>query len=216
MRKDPLVNDRIYHVFTKSIAGFTIFRSSRDYLRMLGIIEYYHYEEIPMKFSTYRRLKEKRRQEIIHGLRKAEPIVDIIAYCIMPTHVHLVLCQLRDRGISDYMKNLLNSYTRYFNTKNRRKGPLWQGRFKSVLVETDEQLLHLTRYVHLNPMTEGLVDRPGDWPYSSYREYVNDEGMGLCSFHEYLSLAPREYREFVESHGDYQKDLAKIKDLILE
>ena len=70
------------------------------------------------------------------------------------------------------MRRLLNSYTRYFNEKIKRKGPLWEGRFKKVLVNSDEQLLHLTRYVHLNPVSAGIVEKPEDWPCSSYREYI--------------------------------------------
>jgi putative transposase len=78
----------------------------------------------------------------------------------MPTHIHLVLRQLKDGGISKFMSNILNSYSRYFNIKHNRKGPLWEGRFRKVLVGSDEQLLHLTRYVHLNPVTACLVDKP--------------------------------------------------------
>ena len=114
------------------------------------------------------------------------------------------------------MKNLLNSYTRYFNTKTKRKGPLWQGRFKSVLIKTDEQLLHLTRYIHLNPTSEDLVERPEDWPYSSYNEYLRNSEEPLCSFSKYLDIEPKTYREFVESRKDYQKRLSEIKHLLLE
>lgn len=216
MRKEPLVTGYLYHICTKSIAGYTIFRSDKDYSRMLAIMEYYSYESVPMKFSTYLRLGEKNRGCVWEELKSRGTLVDIVAYCIMPTHLHLVLCQLKDGGISRYMKNLLNSYTRYFNTKNRRKGPLWQGRFKSILVKTNEQLLHLTRYIHLNPTTDGLVDHPGMWPYSSYNEYIREEGVTLCSFEKYLEIDPKDYQNFVESRKDYQRDLAKIKDLLLD
>jgi len=216
MRKEPLVTGYLYHICTKSIAGYTVFRSGKDYSRMLAIMEYYSYEGVPMKFSTYLRLGEKNRGCVWGELKSKGPVVDIVAYCIMPTHLHLVLRQLKDGGISGYMKNLLNSYTRYFNTKNHRKGPLWQGRFKSILVRTNEQLLHLTRYIHLNSTSEGLVEKPEDWPYSSYSEYVGNNENSLCSFSKYLDVVPEAYREFVKSRLDYQKGLSKIKDLILE
>ncbi len=216
MRKEPLVTGHLYHVFTKSIAGYRIFRSDKDYQRMTEMMKYYSYQHPPMKFSTYRNLKSKNRAKLIGELEGRGRIVEILAYCIMPTHLHLVLVQLKDDGISLYMKNLLNSYTRYFNTQNDRKGPLWQGRFKSVLVETDEQLLHLTRYIHLNPTSDNLVDRPEDWQYSSYNEYLGSCDKGLCTFSPYLNITSETYREFVEGMQDYQRSLSILKDLHME
>lgn len=216
MRKEPLVTGCLYHICTKSIAGYNIFRSGKDYLRMVAMMRYYSYEKPPMKFSAYQKLGNNKRSEIVEGLRNENRIVEILAYCIMPTHLHLILSQLKGDGISLYMKNLLNSYTRYFNTQSNRKGPLWQGRFKSVLIETDEQLFHLTRYIHLNPTSENLVDKPEDWPYSSYNEYLGNCDEGLCIFSTYLNIKPETYREFVETRKDYQRELSEIKYLLLE
>ncbi len=78
----------------------------------------------------------------------------------MPTHIHLILKQLKEDGISAYMSKILNSYTCYFNRRTKRKGPLWESRFKRVEVTSDEQLLHLTRYIHLNPVTAHIVEEP--------------------------------------------------------
>ena len=216
MRKEPLVTGHVYHVCTKSIAGYGIFRSDSDYRRMLEMMRYYSFEDPPMRFSAYRRLEGRRFLDVSRKLKEREHLVNILAYCIMPTHLHLVLHQMKESGISLYMKNLLNSYTRYFNTRNHRKGPLWQGRFRSVLVKDGDQLLHLTRYIHLNPTSDDLVDRPEDWPYSSYREYLFSVEDGLCEFSEFLALSPDTYREFVEARKDYQSSLSKIKHLLLE
>ena len=76
--------------------------------------------------------------------------MEIICYCLMPNHLHLLLRQLMDGGISKFMSNFANSYTRYFNTKSKRKGPVFEGKFKAKRIETDEQLLHLSRHIHLN------------------------------------------------------------------
>jgi len=216
MRKDPLVTGYFYHICTKSIAGYQIFRSDKDYVRMLSMMEYYSYSNPPMKFSVYQRLRDKTQSEVATRMKSSDRLVEILAYCVMPTHLHLLLHQLKDDGISIYMKNLLNSYTRYFNTKNRRRGPLWQGRFRSVLVGDGDQLLHLTRYIHLNPTSDDLVDRPEDWPYSSYKEYISDTKNGLCEFSEFLSVPSETYREFVEARKDYQSSLSRIKHLLLE
>jgi putative transposase len=116
------------------------------------------------------------------------------------------------------MNRVLNGYTRYFNAKHHRKGPLWTGRFKRVLVETDERLIHLTRYIHLNPVTAYLVDKPELWQFSSYREYLIREPMKekVCEFKHLLEISPNEYKKFVDDQISYQRELAAIKDLILD
>jgi putative transposase len=98
-----------------------------------------------------------------------EQLVEVVAYCIMQTHFHLILKQVTEDGIAKFMGRILNGYSRYFNSLHSRVGPLWTGRFKNVLIRNDEHLLHLTRYIHLNPVSAGLVTKPEDWDYSSYK-----------------------------------------------
>lgn len=217
MRKYFLVNGGVYHVFTKSIAGFEVFRIMADYERMRGLLKFYQVENLPLKFSIFMRLKDKDNYFKNHFNEK-DRLVQIIAYCLMPTHIHLILKQLKGNGISTFMGNILNSYSRYFNVKNKRKGPLWESRFKNVNVSTDDQLLHLTRYIHLNPSTANLVKSPENWNFSSYREYtgkISDEEI-LCNYSDLMDMPPSDYKEFVRSRKDYQRELAMIKDLSLE
>jgi len=205
-----------YHVMTKSIAGYIVFRSKSDYNRMLKIVEYYSFENLPLKFSQYLYTIKNRNSVRKINLTEFSKLVDIISYCLMPTHIHILLTPLKDNAVSIFMGNILNSYTRYFNNKNKRKGPLWQGRFKSVHVKTDEQLLHLTRYIHLNPTSSGLVEKPEDWKYSSYREYIELDYKGICNFKNYIEVNPDFYRKFVESRKDYQREIEFVKHLLLE
>lgn len=218
LRKDPLVVGKIYHVFNKSIAGFKIFNNNSEISRIIAVICYYQRGKPPLRFSEFiRSAKENHLNETI-PLPAKEKLVEIIAYCLMPTHLHLILKQLKGNGISVFMSNILNSYTRYFNTKINRKGPLWEGRFKNVSVETDEQLLHLTRYIHLNPVTAYLVNKPEEWPASSYQEYllkVNDKDR-ICKYEDILEIEPTSYKNFVEDIASYQRELATIKELLLE
>lgn len=215
MRKQPLVTDHVYHVCTKSIAGYEVFRTVADFSRMFEMMKFYNHEKRPKKFSEYVRIKDK-SEYIKKHFCSQDNIVNLIAYCLMPTHIHFLLVQRKDYGISNYMKNILDSYTRYFNNKNSRKGPLWQGRFKSVHVDSDEQLLHLTRYIHLNPTSSGLVVDPEDWPYSSYNEYLNNSKSNLCNFTDYINIDPERYGHFVNSRKNYQKSISYIKHLLLE
>jgi len=127
------------------------------------------------------------------------------------------LKQLQDGGISTFMGNVLNSYSRYFNLNHHRKGPLWESKFQNVPVENDELLLHLLRYLHLNPVTAFLVDRPEDWPYSSYLEFIGlPQAVKLCQVADLVSITPEKYQKFVNERANYQRKLARIKKLILE
>jgi putative transposase len=219
IRKDLLVEGEVYHIFNKSIARFKIFSNDSEFSRMTALIRYYQREKPAVKFSKFLKLARVRNNQ------NSEPpvlsdgkLVEIIAFCVMPTHIHLVLKQLKENGISIFMSNVLNSYTRYFNTKHKRKGPLWEGRFKNVLIKSSEQLLHLTRYIHLNPLTAHLVEKPEEWSASSYGEYSLrvDGNVKICKYDDLLQIEPLAYREFLLDRALYQRDLAKIKDLLLE
>lgn len=221
MRKNPLVIGETYHIFTRSIADFQIFNEKSDFFRMQQLIKYY---KVPneAKFSdfiNYQIVQKIGFNNMLKTISKEnDSLVQIIAYCIMPTHLHFILKQLVKNGITIYMKDILNSYTRYFNIKHRRKGPLWESRFKSVLIETDEQLLHLSRYHHLNPVTARLIERPEDWDYSSYREYIGEVSgvAAICQFDDLLEIQPKSYQRFVNDRISYQRELAKIKNLIID
>lgn len=154
--------------------------------------------------------KIRRKKE---SLVKEETLVRILAYCIMPTHMHLILQQKQEDGISKFMSRIQNSYARFFNLRHVRKGPLWQGRFERIWIENDEHLLHETRYVHLNPVTAYLVEDPADWPHSSYVEYLttNPGKESFCEFRGLINRGPSFYRQFVLSDKENQRVRAKAK-----
>ncbi|MCX5699487.1 MAG: transposase [Candidatus Omnitrophica bacterium] len=214
LRKEMLVTGEVYHIFNKSIAGFKIFNNQADFSRIVDVISYYQKEKQPISFSNFIKIKHGFSQKsLTEGI-----VVEIIAYCIMPTHIHLILKQLKNNGITAFIGNILNSYTRYFNIKYNRKGPLWQGRFKNVIVENEEQLLHLTRYIHLNPVTGYLVNKPEEWSASSYKEYLSGDSVEypICNYSDFLPMVDFSYKKFVDDHISYQKEVVKIKDLIVE
>lgn len=217
-----LITGEVYHVMNKSIAGFKIFSGQRDYLRMLQIARYFTIDDRLPKFSEFLERKDVSTvgfEKCLHEyFGESKKYVQLIAYCFMPTHIHLTLKQLRDNGISTFMSNLANSYARYLNTKQKRRGPLWVGKFKSVHIKTDEQLTHLTRYLHLNPTSAGLVKNPEDWIWSSYTEYINPDQVeySLCQFEELIDMTPSKYQEFVDDQKDYQRQLSILKKIALE
>ncbi len=211
IRGVSLVNGEVYHVYNKSIANFKVFNNDINYNRMIELMSYYITEDVPYSFSIYKSLKNVELNCLKH-------IVDIVAYCLMPTHIHFIMKQNRDNGIESFISLISNSYSKYFNALYARKGPLWEGRFKNVLVNNDEQLLHLTRYVHLNPVTAFLVNNPVDWKYSSYNEYMAAEicENKLCHYNGLLNIDKTLYKKFVSDGIDYQRQLAIIKNVTIE
>jgi putative transposase len=149
-------------------------------------------------------------------------LVDIFCYYLMPSHFHFLVRQTIEGGVSKFMGNFQNSYTKYFNKKNDRDGSLFSDQFKAVLIENDAQLLHVSRYIHLNPFTSGLVkDCSGvfDYPHSSAREYaVGEWESQVCDRSFVLKNfgSIQKYKDFVLNQAGYQKRLATIKHLALE
>ncbi|MBM2820389.1 MAG: hypothetical protein HW405_149 [Candidatus Berkelbacteria bacterium] len=219
MRKDNLSTGHYYHIFSRSIAKYVVCNNSEEYSRFIELLKMYRYANFNYKYSRFIELDENYQKSIIQSLIKENNLlVEIVAFCLMPTHIHLLLKQVADNGISKYISNVLNSYSRYFNNKHKRTGPLWSGRFKNVLIKDDDQLLHLTRYIHLNPTSAGLTHKVSEWPYSSYLEYIDDKAIkaNICSFENLFDFDAKGYKKFVLDHKDYQKEISKIKKIIVD
>lgn len=221
-RKVPLVTDHVYHILNRGVASQPVFLTKRDYQRVMDTILYYQNQKPPLSYSHFLRLPTKQKSEFLTRLQnKRKFLVDIIALCLMPNHLHLLLKQLTKNGISVFMSNIANSYTRFFNTKNKRVGPIFQGKFKAVLIVTDDQLLHVSRYIHLNPYTSVVVKtlkELGKYPYSSLSEYL---GWANTNFFQKEIVLEQfkdtnSYREFVFNRAEYQRELDQIKHLLLE
>lgn len=222
IRVTPLVNDEIYHIYNRSISFTPAFVSKRDYQRALEILNYYQFAKTPLSFSKVKRLSLKERTNLLEKLRKKnDRLVKILCFCLMPNHFHLLLKQIKEEGISKSVANFQNSYTRYFNLKNKRVGPLFQGPFKVVRIETDEQFTHISRYIHLNPYSSLVVktlEKLESYPWSSLEEYLHPQENKLSFPKEILSFFenPQKYKKFVFDQADYQRELEKIKHLVLE
>lgn len=218
----PIVTNEIYHVFNRGVASQPTFFNKRDYDRALESFFYYQNSNPPIKYSRFLSLSVKHRAEILEDLsKKKNYLVEIISYCLMPNHFHFLLRQSKDGGIAKLMGNFTNSYTRYINTKQERTGPLFTGKFKSVRVETQEQLLHVSRYIHLNPYTSFVVktlEGLTRYPYSSLPEFLKNTNSNFCS-KDIISAgfkSTENYKQFIFDQADYQRRLGTIKHLVLE
>ncbi|MFA5770071.1 MAG: transposase [Patescibacteria group bacterium] len=213
-RKDKFIEGEIYHVFNKSISNFGIFKDLNNGQRFLNVVEYYNNRLIAKSFSQFIFKKEYKYKNIIYP--KEFALVKILSYCIMPDHYHFLLKIIRNHTFSKFISDVENSFTRYFNIKFDRKGPLWQNSFKAVEIRSNEQLLHVSRYIHLNPTTNRLVNKPEDWIFSSYKDFISNKIL-LNNFMKEISIDDiDDYKKFVENNVEYQRDLKHIKKLIFE
>lgn len=220
-RKIPLVNGQVYHIFNRSIDRKPIFIHQKTSQRAIDALSFYRFADVPVRLSYFLIWPEERKTQLFRQLEKNKDyLVRIICFSLMPNHFHLLLLQEKEEGISKFVAQFQNSFTRYLNTKHKRKGHLFEGQFGAVRVETDKQLVHLSRYIHLNPYTSYVVRNINDllsYPYSSFREYLG-EVSGFCDKDMVLSQFKDEkrYKKFVFDQADYQRELERIKHLILE
>ena len=204
-------NNELYHVFNRGVEKRTTFMDKRDYGRFIETMDYYKIKDPPTRFSF------RNRPIFMQKNAPSSVLVEIVCFCLMPNHFHLLLKQIKDNGISIFLNKLSNSYTKYFNTKHTRVGPLFQGSFKAIRIENDEQLLHISRYIHLNPLIDYLTKDLKTYPYSSYPEFLGLK-KGFCKKDIILGnfSSPLEYEKFVLDQEDYGRTIKQIERVLLE
>jgi REP element-mobilizing transposase RayT len=165
---------RYYHVYNRGNNYQTIFFERESYLYFLRLVRRYLVDEN----------------------------ISILAYCLMPNHYHF-LVQCNGDNLSEAMQLLSLTYTKSINKRFNRVGSLFQGRFKAVLVDSDDYLVHLVRYIHLNPVKADLVKSASEWEFSSFSEYADIRSGSLPSMELVRSMidSDQEYRSFLTEHN---------------
>jgi putative transposase len=187
-RQVPLQSGQYYHVYNRGVNRQPIFLQPGNWLFFLKRLRDFFYPD------------------------KAE----IIAYCLMPNHYHLLVCLQTDDFGPKVMQPFMISYTKAVNKQNNRVGPLFQGPFRAKWVEKDSHLLQLSRYIHLNPVRANLVDQPQDWVYSSYPDYLGLRHGKIPKPEIILDhfSSVQAYREFVEEpERDQLKPIQYLIDI---
>ena len=220
-RKDPLVTDCFYHVFNRGVARGETFISDYEYRRAISALNYYCHGEVPFCLSRLYRFDPDRQSDILKNLEAMPKLVEVLCFCLMPNHFHLLLKQNVDGGISKYLSNFQNSYTRFFNTVHKRDGPLFLSRFKAVEIETEEQLLHVSRYIHLNPYVGSVVRSLDDlrgYPWSSLQEYTHVVKNNFVNTDIVQNLfgSKDSYIKFVFDEAEYRRTLKRSEKLLLD
>lgn len=211
IRTTPFANGHYYHLFNRGVEKRAIFQDKRDYIHFLRILGYYQHSGPKPSYS-------RASEEQLKNIEDNEKIVEIICYCLMPNHFHLLIKQVKDGGVSEFMRKISDGHTRYFNTRHNRIGPLFQGAYKAVLIETDEQLIHVSRYIHLNPLVSLLVKDLKTYIWSSYLDFIGIRDSKLANKNEILSFFKdsSEYEKFVLDQAGYAMDLERIKHQLID
>lgn len=195
-RKVPFENDEHYHVFNRGVERRDVFLDEDDYSYFVHILNIFN-DDAPALNARY---NYRNRISII----KKSPIVEIIAYSLLPNHFHLLAKQIVEKGLSRFLQKVGIGYTLYFNKKYQRSGVLFQGKSKSQHVDTDRYLNYLKMYIELNPLDlfqsgwkdDGIASREKAGKFlANYKWKSKPETDFLKEF----SVTPEEFREYVNS-----------------
>lgn len=187
------VADSYYHLYNRGWNRSEIFLDSEDYDYFEHLLER-HLSPDPVKDSKGREYAH--HYEFIH----------LNAFCLMPNHFHLLIHQTDGDGIRKLASSILTAYTMYFNKKYKRRGPLFENTYKAVRVDNDIQLMHISRYIHLNHKSYKIRAQ------SSYGDYLNSPRKWIESrpILELFSSIDA-YKEFVDDYEDMQRTRDAIK-----
>lgn len=208
-RRTKFYQNGFYHIYNRGVEKRDIFLDQSDYASFIAILKAYL---LPPQ-ETFKQGRTLRIRN--HQLHEE---IKLITYCLMPNHFHLLIQQKLDSSITNFMRRVLTAYSMYFNDKYGRVGSLFQGRFKAKEVEQDEYVLHLSRYIHRNPLGIfiGNVKDLESFSWSSYPVYLGKADGDFTSLDFILSFFPNHqidsYKKFVE----YETELDLSEDLKLE
>jgi REP element-mobilizing transposase RayT len=187
--------ESFYHIYNRGVNKQGIFHDEQDYRFFLKLLRRY-------LDSDYRRQPgEIPRPSFANS-------VELIAFCLMPNHFHILIYQIEDaQALEKLFRGIMTAYVMYYNNKYRRIGPLFQGRYKASLVDNDRYLQHISRYIHLNPVD---IDAPYQtYPYSSFSAYQNDAVKSFIKPARILEQIGGDYPQFVAEYADEFKQRAK-------
>lgn len=188
------IENGYYHLYNRGVEKRKIFLDDRDYQVFLYFLKKYLNPEIE-------------EGKLFLDKNDLSGKVRLLAYCLMPNHFHLLVKQITKDGITQLMNRIGTNYAMYFNKRNERVGSLFQSVYKAVLIDNDNQFLHLSRYIHLNPYPEIISDVKDlkNYPFSSYGEYLGERKTEWINKEEILSFFSKNKNKPGYKFNSYQK-----------
>ncbi|MBI2588900.1 transposase [Candidatus Saccharibacteria bacterium] len=187
--------DSYYHVYNRGIEKRVIFTDEQDYIIFLGLLKKYLSGESTNKQNR-------------HIFKNFQSELKLLAYCLMPNHLHLLFYQSSESAIIELMRRVNTGYVMYFNNRYQRVGGLFQGVYRASRIDADAYLHHISRYIHLNP------NDYKHWPYSSYPVYMGIKKTTWVNPEPILSLFSNnslEYQQFLDDYVETKAELAVLK-----
>lgn len=227
MKKPYFETGQIFHVYNRGVEKRSIFLDDGDHLRFIhDLFELNDKNQVNNVLHHFKNEQTGKCKEIgsPYVLKQArELMVEILAFVLMPNHFHLLIRQKFDNGIVKFMQKLGVGYAMYFNKKYDRVGGLFQGRFKAVLVDKDEYLIHLLNYIHFNPLNLIYGDSISilrDYRWGSFLDYIGEKNFPSVTSRQFLlDLFGSEEKYKAEAEEwlkEKDKNILAIKDFILE
>lgn len=201
-----------YHVYNRGVAKQDIFQKRNDYKVFLRLLKEYLLPKDHMSLEKLHAINPRRKPINLYGE------VELMAYCLMPNHFHLMVKNLSKTGLSRFMKALSTNYAMYFNHTYERVGPIFQGVYKAVEINNEHYYTWITRYIHRNPTVLLTRDQPlYTYEYSSYPAYLEMWKADWLNSNEISSLYSKinsksSYQRFVE---DYSDPISELEPLYL-
>lgn len=224
VRKVQFTPGERYHLCARGVGKQTLFFEERDYIRTLFLLLYL---QAPISFFNLSRqvnyfVRRKAFNISDEQMRKIlqQRQVSVESFAIMPNHIHVALQERMEQGVSSYMQRFLTGYAKYFNTKYRKTGHTFEGPFRAVFVESNEQLLYLSAYIHRNPREVlGWRGKEHQYPWSSYQDYVGENRWGnllnrSIVLEQFQNISS--YRQFIEQSGAKDVSLSLSPDMFLD
>lgn len=212
-RTKQYVENGYYHIYNRGVEKRNIFLDEQDYGVFLSYLKEYlvqkNKDELTKKLQDST-ISYKEKDKVLKLLRLNNFFgeITLLAYCLMPNHFHFFVKQNNALSIDRFIQSLATRYTMYFNRKYKRVGFLYQGSYKAVLIETDEQFIYLSKYIHRQAIIhQGQTLRSKQQP-SSYPEYLNLRNTAWVNPKEILSYFSNKvpslsYKAFVENDNDF-------------
>ena len=207
----------IFHTLNRGVDKRDIFIDDQDRFRFIhDLYEFNNQDRVESSFRAFKNMSDIASRTIIKPPRKL--LVDVLVFCLMPNHYHLMLASKVEKGISKFMKKLNMGYAKYFNEKYKRTGALFEGRYKSILISNESHFLHLPYYIHSNPLD---LSSP-EWRDGQIRNYNDALGylksyrwssfLDYCGQKNFPSVISRGF--LLEIFGGERGFISKYKDWI--
>lgn len=214
MRKTQFINNQYYHIYNRGVDKREVFLDENDYQKFLRNLKDFNNK------SYYEQRKQviEEKKELGSFLKEFEGVVEVIAYSLAPNHFHLILKQLVDGGISNFMHKMGTSFTNYFNKKYIRSGVLFQGAYKAIQVKNDNYLLWLSGYVNGNVEIH-QIGAAEFYKWTSFKNFLSedqndilgDTGVILSQFKD-----RQDYKNFVNRVIQESRNKKEMEKYLLE